>query len=710
MQKPPRASPAVFLLCVLGLAAFLAAEALLLRAYIRTDTRPPAWDQAVHMEIALDYREALGAGRWADAWYLAPKSGMPPFPPVYHLLLKGAYSFPDPARAALWVNLGYLAVLAVALFGISWRFLPDSRALAGTIAFCAAPGIQDLLVNQLVDLPLVACAAAAYWALLACEGFTLLLPSLAFGALHALGMLHKWSFFSYMLPAYAAALYALGEARTRWRMLLAAAVSGALSAPWYWSHAALLPSRLVQATADFAIPFWRQGAWATYLSQASEALGPVLWGLGLIGLLAPQYARRREQGGLVGWWFASSYVFWTVVPNRQLRFLLPGLPPVGLAFAATWPRWLTWGVALFQLGTMVNFYYPLLQPAVLQTPVGAVTFFMSRPAAREDWRLEEILRRAEERRDPGRPLTNLTLVANDTYFNAPTMHWAQRYLGLEHVRLRSVNKRLCELSEFVLLKKGDLGPSSVIGGLPQAQETIEEPGGWFSAAYEEDGRWPLPDGSEAVLYRQRRGRPRPLDKRRVEYALFNEGRVTAEGARADFGEWDKDLSAWRDARVSVRKLDVRGLALRGVSADLKNFSFVPLYRGAGGFSWSDARLMRLDSVRLTSLEVGEADLEAFLEKRVPGLILDTLALDGTVRAAGRYKGRPVSLEAALELDRDARRLRVRVLSASVVGLPLPVSLFRPIKELSLSLAPNPETPFDIELAGLTIKDGKLTVP
>src|SRR5476649_1345024 len=206
-----RPSRKVLVLSLLGLAAFLAVQALLLRHFIRVDTRPPSWDQSTHLEIALDYREALGAGRCGDAWFLAPKPGMPPFPPAYHLLLRGAFDSPDPAHAALWLNWFYMAVLSISLFGISWRFLPDSRALAATLAFCAAPGLQDLLTTQLVDLAVVAWVAAGYWALLECAGFTLWLPSLAFGALYAVGMMHKWTYFSYMLPAYLIAGRALGD-------------------------------------------------------------------------------------------------------------------------------------------------------------------------------------------------------------------------------------------------------------------------------------------------------------------------------------------------------------------------------------------------------------------------------------------------------------------------------------------------------------------
>jgi hypothetical protein len=709
----PAAAPSrkTLVLSLLGLAFFLAVEALMMRHFVRTDTRPPSWDQATHMEIALDYHQALASGDLGKAWYLPPKPGMPPFPPAYQLLLSRSYGSADPAHAALWLNWWYFSLLAVSLFGIAWRFLPDSRALAATLAFCAAPGLQDLMTTQLVDLSVVAWVAAAYWALLASEGFTEWGPSLAFGVMFALGMLHKWSYFSYLVPAYVVAARALADRKARVKVLAAAALSLALFAPWYWAHIAQLPTRLIQASSDAAVPFWKGGAWFAYFRQSCGSLGPLLWLLGFLGILAPQYARRRENGWILAYWVVFSYVFWTIVPNRQIRFLLPGLAPLALGLVATWPRALTWSVVAVQLVGAVNFFFGWVGPVNVPLPLTPLTFFDNRPPAHEDWKTADILRRIEADRDPTRALTNVTLVANDRYFNGPTFHWEQRVLDLPHARMRGVNKRLCELSEFVLLKDGSLGPASVIGDLPKAVKEIKDPDGWFQNAYQVDASWPLPDGSTAVLYRQKRARPKPLPKDRMNYAFFQAGHTKIRGLRAQMSGWDPAESDWKNVIASVDRIEVRGLVISGVAAELKDFSFVPVYQGGiADYDWSDVRLMRLDAVTIRSLTVKAADLKAFLEDRVPGLRLDSLTLDGTVKASGAWHGKSVSAEAALDLDRAARTLRVRLISVSYMGSPVPVSLFKPVKELTISLAPNPETPFAIDLPGLTLRDGTLTVP
>lgn len=700
----------ILVFSLLGLVFFLACEAFLLRSFIRTDTRPPAWDQSIHMEIALDYREALKEGRLSDAWYLAPKPGMPPFPPAYHLLLTRAYASADPAHAALWVNWFYLALLAVSIFGIAWRFRPDETAVAASVLFCASPVVQDMMSTQLVDLPMTALAAAAYWALLAADDFTYWLPSLAFGVLHALGMLHKWSFFSYMIPAYLIALRSLRDRRTAMIMLVSAAVSAALSAPWYLAHIALLPSRLVQASSDFAISVWTPGAWLSYFKQASDSIGPVVWLLGVIGLVAPQYPRRREQGWILLAWFVTSYIFWTIVPNRQLRFLLPGLVPIGVAFCATWPKAVTWGAVVLQLFGMFNFFGGWIGPVRLDMPFYSFNFFENRPAAKEDWKTEEILRKIEAERDPSTPISNVTLVANDVYFNAPTFHWTQRRLGLEHARMRGVNRRLCELSDFVLLKDPKIGPATVIPGLPEAAAEVLDPKGWFAKAYEEIGRWQLPDANRAILYRQRRGLKKPYEGKFLVYQHYTAGKVIIKDLKAVFGPWDPEKSVYKTMSINVGQLDVRGLILNDTNIDLIGVSFMPITKKGRDDDWVDIRLLRLERLRIHSLDVGAEELKKFLSARVKGLSVSELKLDNTVSISGSFNGKPVSAEAALRLLDSPRRLKIDILSVRLAGLSVPLSMFKEIKELTIPLYPNPETPFAIELPGLTIANGRLTIP
>jgi len=200
IDAPPR-DRKVLIGCLMGLAAFLAWQALALKNHMGTDTRPPAWDQAIHLEIALDYKEAMKDGRIFDIFNLAPKSGMPPFPPMYHLGIAFAYDRADPSSAILSVHWFYITLLCIALFGIVLEFRPPPAALAAVLIFICTPVIQALYRTQLIDLSVAAWTTAGYWAVFRSDKFRKWPGAICFGVIYAVGMLHKWSFFSYMFPA-----------------------------------------------------------------------------------------------------------------------------------------------------------------------------------------------------------------------------------------------------------------------------------------------------------------------------------------------------------------------------------------------------------------------------------------------------------------------------------------------------------------------------
>ncbi len=703
-----RPSRGVAAACLLGLALFLGWQALLTRAYVAKDTRPPQWDQAVHMEIAWDYLQALRAGHYGDIVNLAPKPGMPPFPPLYHLALTRAYFSARPAQAALWINWYYLAALCLCLFGVCWHFRADETAMLATLAFVCAPAVQELYFTQLIDLSVIACAAAAYWALFLSEDFTAWGASLSFGALFAVGMLHKWSFFSYMIPAYLLALKALWRPKSRWKVAAAAAVAVAGCGPWYFEHAALLLPRLTQASSDFAVPVWQGGAFFNYLFSSLDGLGPLLWALGWIGLVAPQYRRHSERGWLVAGWVLLSYLFWAIVPNRQLRFLLPGLPGLAVTLCAGWPSALVALTAAFQFASGFNYAAGWLSPINIAVPFHTVTILPSNPPKAEDWGIARILEEAERRAD-ARPIADLTLVANAPCFNGPNFTWLDKYLGLRKIHIRGVNRRLCEFSEFVVLKDAQLGPPGVISGLPEAGTTIEERGGWFSKAYRQAASWTLPDGSHALLFQQRRLSRPPFHDSRTQFQYYDSPAFTAEDFRVDLGRFDRKTGAYPVARTKARLLSFRGLKLSNVSVEADGLALVPAGQPPLP-QWDDVRLLKMERLRIRSASVTAGDLRDFLEERVHGLHVQSLQLDRTLRVAGTFANIAVAAEAKAELLNDPRGLRLTLLSARVGATPLPVAWLGPLASYTFSLKPNPELPFEVDVPRLTLADGRLSIP
>ncbi|MBI4375807.1 MAG: glycosyltransferase family 39 protein [Elusimicrobia bacterium] len=689
-----------------GAVLFLAFQAWLLALYIRSETRPPRWDEAIHMEIALDYSRAISEGRWADMWNLPPKPGMPPFPPLYHLGLAAAYGSDNPLGNGLWLNWIYFAALILCLFGLVTEFSSPGIALAAALLIGASPAVQSLLCSQLIDLSVAALVAAAYWAYLRSDKFSRWRPSLAFGALFALGMMHKWSFFAYFLPAYYDAFLGITERRCRGKILAAAGIAAAGFAPWYLTHLPVLLPRLVQASADSAVPFWQGTALFTYLLQAFTDLGPLFWLAGWAGLCMPRHDEHRDKEMTVIAWVLSSYLFWALVPNRQMRFLLPGLLGLALAAVRAWPPQAIWALALIQCLGGANHMLGWTRGLELPLPFQA-TVFPSSPPESQDWKIADILSEAQRRAPQDRPVANLTLVANAPRFNGPNFTWTAKQLGLATVRIRGVNSRLSELSEFVVLKGAPLGPAGVIGGLPAAAALIQDESSWFSKAYRPVKGWDLPDGSEAVLYEQASPKKPPFREGDARFDFYEIGRVEARKIRLWVEKWSQADGMYQRAGLEAESIQLRGLEILHPKLEFEGLRLVSA-SSVGSPAWEEPRLLRLKRLKLRSAEITEEGLRVFLEKRLRGLKIDRLHIEDGVRASGAWKG--VSLALALSLRREGDALTANVESARIGITPVPGWALGRWRSIRIPLSPTSETPFWIDLPGLTLSQGRLTIP
>jgi len=290
-----RPSPRVLALSLVGLAVFLSWEALALRSYLRIDARPPAWEAAANLQAALDWRESAPAG-WAALAPAAPVPAAAAASPLYFALLGRAGAGSDPAGASLWLNWFYLALLCIAVFGLAWHFRPDETALLSVVVLAGCPALQELFHMPLVDLALAAWVAAAYWALLRSDEFRRWPGSLAFGVLCAAGMLHDWSFVTYLLPVLYMGILALSRENSRIKVLAAAALALAGSLPWHIGHLPVLLARLLQSPGISVSTLWRGWAILGYLGPLADGLGVTFFACALLGLCFPQYRRNWHRG------------------------------------------------------------------------------------------------------------------------------------------------------------------------------------------------------------------------------------------------------------------------------------------------------------------------------------------------------------------------------------------------------------------------------
>ena len=201
-------------------------------------------------------------------------------------------------------------------------------------------------------------AAAAYWALLKSDDFKKWPGSIAFGVAFGLGMMHKWSFFTYMAPAAYVALgaapFSTGTAGTRPRSRPS---SGSPAACRGTRHPPADPraQALLEASADYGVLSGRGAAFFQYL-ESRQRPGRAVLPHGLVRGHDPGLHALQE--ALVGHpRLAHPFLsVWAVVPNRQMRFLLPGLIPLGVGLGiAALPKVVVWSPAAVQIVLALNF-------------------------------------------------------------------------------------------------------------------------------------------------------------------------------------------------------------------------------------------------------------------------------------------------------------------------------------------------------------------
>jgi hypothetical protein len=196
---------------------------------------------------------------------------------------------------------------------------------------------------------------------------------------------------------------------------------------------------------------------------------------------------------------------------------------------------------------------------------------------------------------------------------------------------------------------------------------------------------------------------------RYQYQFYSSGRFEATDLVIEFGGWDARRSVFRWGKISAAEVSAGGLRLTGLRAELEDLLFQPIY-DYGGSTWGDARFLKLGKLRIKSLRADRESVRALLEERIQGLHISELDLDKTLRLRGRMGSLQLSAEASVRLEASPPALHVEIVNVQVGENRLPDFFLAPFRTILRPLTPTPETPFAIEIPGLTLSGGRLSVP
>ncbi|MCT0217773.1 glycosyltransferase family 39 protein [Synechococcus sp. CS-1329] len=338
------------------------------RLWLQLDQRLPAWDQADYLNSAVDHGRALGllpAGAWPGWQGLLDLS--PKVPPLASLVNGSVMALsgdsPDQASAALALWQGLLLVV-VACWGrqlVSPAFGLLAAALTST-----TPALVSLRLDFTLDLPLAATSVLALWLL---GRWAAPEPrgghwgqAVAAALALAAAVLVKQSALLVLLPpALWVAARGLGRARRRWQALAALVLVLVLVLPWLqhnWittiggTNRAVLESAAQEGDPpafSLASLLWYPKLWPLQLGLVNSlpALAGALLALGVAwrrerGCPKPQPAEQAHRA-LGGWGWSwligcslSGWLFTTLSPNKDPRYITPVLPLLVLLLSWGW--------------------------------------------------------------------------------------------------------------------------------------------------------------------------------------------------------------------------------------------------------------------------------------------------------------------------------------------------------------------------------------
>ena len=551
-------------ICSIMLTVVIACSVMNNLIWLWIDTRPPKWDEAYYLTLSLKYHESLfsgGVGAFVRSLLTLDPARPPLVPalavPAYILLGKS----PDSAIA---VNLVAFGLLILAVYGMGARLASSWSGLLAAIFVSTYPGTLALSRMFLFDFVNAALVAASLYLLVRTEAFSRSRSSLALGAAMGLGLLCRPFFPVFMIgPLGISAYVAWRESRLNvssggterprsWANGgLALLVCVAVAAPWYIinlapviqrSLSAALGARAVHygtsnpltihALLSFLIKITSLTPFGTVLFLFAAT---ILWVKRSCLLPRAVMGKLTPSQGFFILLFSVlvPLLFFSTLRNQDLKNLLPiyaGMAVItgwGLSLLSPTPlrkALIGFGIA----GSLFQFWigthgFPFPQGVGAQPRSGEPVLLMFRAASsnpeaflslplRENWNISEFLSwmtGGSVGRNGARIMARpgvVAIVPDHPLFNRYNLEYfaALKGLPIQVERVgdprdhggKDYRTRLLGV-DFAVIKTGDPGPAWLNRNNVELMEFLRSP---ESGLVEVSPRFPLPDGSEAILY------------------------------------------------------------------------------------------------------------------------------------------------------------------------------------------------------------------
>lgn len=694
---------------VAALLLLIAVHSVAIKRWAAQDQRPLAWDQAIHTKVAYQYQE-----RWAsEGLWGVLRPAYFNYPPLYHLsLVPFLNQSEDIADAGTNVNIFYLSLLLVAVFLLGTHLMGPLEGFTAALILSGYPIFFEMVTQTMIEVALTAWVTLAVYFLLKSEQFSHVNWSLAFGVTLGLGMLTKWTALAYVSgPLVWCAVESRRLKKGRW-MWAALGVAGVLIAPWYLVNFVPMMTRIQHLT---GLPPASGVQHAGILNLLWYPLSlfdqmSLLYVLLLLPGLAALFWRPRLWPLFL--WFVVSLILFTCIHNRNSRYSMPALPAAALLSVAWVPSFRKAPWILLNIVAGILFFMSHFSPnSSYLVRLGSVSV----PLVKDnivypgDWKHDEIIDRIRELRPAGVNVSRVLTISNSAHFHSTTLDVTLLKRNIDDITFRGPSKRRWfEFADFILLKTGDLGPDFTIKTVKEASDAITQQPDWFRKVFKEKGRWPLPDGSEAILYQQDPDPVRMADTGLLNISLqqLDIPNIHATGVSLR----TVPISAEETSKGRLEKLIISCKTVAYKMVQFENVSVtlihpqinLPLF-----LETQELEMLHLESLR-PQATVSEASLLEYAAKKAKWLKAPRLLFDNSaIEVSGKAGGIPIHIR--LLVKTKGTVLYTEMEKVRLAGIPLPKFLLKAVTDRKFDLKADDEKPYNIEIAALKGGDGKLTI-
>jgi len=303
--------------------------------WLSIDRTPPAWDQAAHLHSSITAEKWLtGEGRipFTD---LIKKFGA--YPPLIYFIT-GVYGvfFDFGIDYLCFINTLFLILAVFGIYKLAEEFVKEKMAVLAAIFFLFIPVIYSISREFLLDLPLTAIVIFGLWFWIKSDFLRERRTSWSWWLMLSLASLTKINGFIYFVPMGVMSIIYWFRERDfkQLKNLFFGAGLWLSSISWWWIinwdniyYNIFLQNRRGELDDPMNLFDWQ--TWTHYLKLFIKHQFQLIPALIFIILFISWLRRSKdEKEKKITWWLLSNYVIFTIIPNKDMRYVMPLLSVV----------------------------------------------------------------------------------------------------------------------------------------------------------------------------------------------------------------------------------------------------------------------------------------------------------------------------------------------------------------------------------------------